>query len=184
MIAFIEGGMKIPMVGVTKDYLRAYRLAPTQCAPNMFRILGSMDALDEKMGLGLIHHDVNWVYNLHRLKGQGYYLKSRYPKVRLIQCLPESNKGLNKDFLILSGEWSDGLPCSTRKGEPGGLLGLGYLFISPFFWFVVFSYLIKFYFPYEFADKRIAKPNLSLVNKESLDKILCAEVFVHDDGQL
>ena len=29
MIAFIEGGMKIPMGGVTRDYLRAHRLAPT-----------------------------------------------------------------------------------------------------------------------------------------------------------
>ena len=48
MIAFIEGGMRIPMGTVTKDYLRAYRLAPTQCAPNMFRILGSVDTLNEK----------------------------------------------------------------------------------------------------------------------------------------
>ena len=29
MIAFREGGMKIPKGGVTRDYLRAYRLAPT-----------------------------------------------------------------------------------------------------------------------------------------------------------
>ena len=75
MIVFIEGRMKIPVGGVTIDYLRAHRLAPTQCAPNMFRILGSVDALNKKMGLGLTHHDVNWVYNLHCLKGQGYYLK-------------------------------------------------------------------------------------------------------------
>ena len=135
MIAFIEEGIKIPMGGVTRDYLRAHRLAPTQCAPNMFRILGSIDALNEKMGLGLTHHDINWVYNLYHLKGQGYYLKLRYPEVRLIQCLPESNKGLNKDFLMLSGEWSDGLPCPTREGQPGGVLGLGCLFISPFFSF-------------------------------------------------
>ena len=133
MIAFIEGGMKIPMGGVTRDYLRAHRLAPTQCASNMFRILGFVDTLNEKMGLGLTHHDVNWVYNLHHLKGQGYYLKSRYLEVRLIQCLPESNKWLNKDFLMLSREWSDGFPCSTRKGEPGGVLDLGYSFISSFF---------------------------------------------------
>ena len=133
MIVFIEGGMKIPMGGVTRDYLRAHKLAPTQCAPNMFRILGSVDALNEKMGLDLTHHNVNWVYNLHCLKGQGYYLKLRYPEVRLIQCLLESNKGLNKNFLILSGEWSDGLPCSMREGEPGEVLGLRYSFISPFF---------------------------------------------------
>jgi len=89
---------------VTRDYLRAHRLTSTQCAPNMFRILESVDALNEKMGLGLTHHYVNWVYNLHHLRGQGYYLKSRYPKVRIIQRLPDSNKGLNKDFLIVSEE--------------------------------------------------------------------------------
>ena len=59
MIAFIEGRMKIPMGGVTRDYLRAHRLAPTQCALNIFRILDSVDALNEKMGLVLTHHDVN-----------------------------------------------------------------------------------------------------------------------------
>ena len=116
MITFIEGGMRIPKVTVTRDYLRAYRLAPTQCALNMFRILGFLDTLNEKMGLGLTHYDVNWVYNLLHLKGQGYYLKSWYPEIRLIQWFPDSNKGLNKDFLIVLKEWHDGLPCSTREG--------------------------------------------------------------------
>ena len=59
MIAFIEGGIRIPMGTVTKDYLKAHRLALTRCTPNMFRILESIDALNEKMGLGLTHHDVN-----------------------------------------------------------------------------------------------------------------------------
>ena len=89
---------------VTRDYRKAHKLALTQCAQNMFRILGSVDALNERIGLNLAHHDVNWIYNLHYLKGQWYYLKSRYPEVRLIQCLPESNKGLKKDFLIVSRE--------------------------------------------------------------------------------
>ena len=65
----IEGGMRIPMGTVTKDYLRAHRLAHTQCAPNMFRVLGNVGALNERMGLGLTYHDINWVYNLHHLKG-------------------------------------------------------------------------------------------------------------------
>ena len=50
----------------------------------MFRILGCVDALNEIMGLNLTHHDINWIYNLHHLTEQGYYLKSRYPEVRLI----------------------------------------------------------------------------------------------------
>ena len=103
MIAYIEGGMTIPMVTLTRNFLRYFRLSPTQCASNMFRVLGSIEALNERMNLNLTHHDVNWIYNLHNLKGQRYYLKSRYSEVRLIQCLPVSNKGLNDDFLIFSG---------------------------------------------------------------------------------
>ena len=100
MIAFIEGGMTIPMDTLTRNFLRFFRLSPTQCAPNMFRVLGSIEALNKRMNLNLTYHDVNWIYNLHNLKGQGYYLKSRNPTVRLIQCLPISNKGLKDDFLI------------------------------------------------------------------------------------
>ena len=90
---------------VMRDYLKHFCLAPTQCAANVFRILGCVDALNEKMGLRLTHHDVNWCYNLQFLKGKSYYLKTRDDRVWLIQCLPESSKGLNKEFLIVSGEW-------------------------------------------------------------------------------
>ena len=76
IIAFIEGGMRIPMSRVTRDYLIAHRLSPTQCTPNIFRILGSVEALNMKMGLNLTHHDVNWIYIHHHLTGQGYYLKT------------------------------------------------------------------------------------------------------------
>ena len=69
MIAFIEGGMTIPMGALTRNFLRFFRLSPTQCALNMFRVLRSIEALNERMNLNLIHYDVNWVYNLHNLKG-------------------------------------------------------------------------------------------------------------------
>ena len=99
MIAFIEGGMTILMGSVTRDYLRHFRLVSTQCAVNMFRILGCVDALNEKMGL--------------RLCG------------RLIQCLLESSKGLNKNFLIVSGGLHDGFHCPTEEGAPGGVFRVG-----------------------------------------------------------
>ena len=121
ILAFVEGGMRIPMGSVMKSYLRHFRLAPTQCAANVFRILGCMGALNEKMGLRLTLYDVNWCYNLQNLKGKSYYMKTRDDRVRLIQCLPDSNKGLNKDFLIVSGEWHDGLPCPMVEEEPGGV---------------------------------------------------------------
>ena len=59
LLAFVEGGMRIPMGPVMRSYLRHFRLALTQYAANMFRILGCVDALNEKMGLRLTHHDVN-----------------------------------------------------------------------------------------------------------------------------
>ena len=64
MIAFIEGGMIIPMGTITRNYFRYFRLFPTQCTPNMFRVLGSIEALNERMNLNLTHHKVNWIYNL------------------------------------------------------------------------------------------------------------------------
>ena len=125
IIAFIEGGVRIHMGLVMRDYLRHFRLAPTQCATNVFRILGYVDALNEKIGLRLTHHDVNWCYNLQHLKSKSYYMKTRDDKVWLIQCLPESSKGLNKDFLIVSGEWHDGLHCPTKEGELGRVFRVG-----------------------------------------------------------
>ena len=47
MIAFIEGGMTLPMGKITRDYLLNHRLTPHQCAPNLFRVLGTVDALNE-----------------------------------------------------------------------------------------------------------------------------------------
>ena len=47
--------------------------------------------------------------------------------VRLISCLPETNKGLDEDFLIISGDWHDGYHCPVRDGTPGGVIkGLGF----------------------------------------------------------
>ena len=48
-------------------------------------------------------------------------MKARDEKVCLIQCLLESSKGLNKDFLIVLGAWHDGLPCPVKEGTPGGV---------------------------------------------------------------
>ena len=77
------------------------------------------------MGLRLTHHDVDWCYNLQHLKGKSYYMKARDDKVRLIQCLPESSKGLNKDFLIVSRGWHDVLHCPTEEGALGGVFRVG-----------------------------------------------------------
>ena len=121
MIAFIEGGMTISVGRITRDYLRGHRLAHHQYAANMFRILRCVDALNEQMNLGLSWHDVAHLYECHSLN-ELYYLKSRSDEVRLISCLPKSNKGLKDNLLIVSRAWHDGLHCPVRAGTPGGAL--------------------------------------------------------------
>ena len=74
MIAFIEGGMILPMRRITRDYLFHYRLTPHQCAPNMFRILGCVDVLNERMGLGLTWHAVVHLYECHYVEKRGIIL--------------------------------------------------------------------------------------------------------------
>ena len=118
MIAFIEGGMTIPMGRITRDYLHNHRLCPQQSAPNFFRILGAVDALDRHLGLGLSWYDVVHLYEGLQQKGAGFYLKSWSDAVKLISCLPKSNKGMKDDYLIVSGPWHDGLPCPTQLGKP------------------------------------------------------------------
>ena len=59
MIVFIEGRMEIPMGRVTRDFLTNYKLTPTQCSPNVFRVLGNINIINQKMGTNLTWHDVN-----------------------------------------------------------------------------------------------------------------------------
>ena len=51
IIAFLEGGMRLPMRPVMRDYLRHFRLAPVQCVVNVFRILGNCGCLKRKDGV-------------------------------------------------------------------------------------------------------------------------------------
>ena len=113
MIAFIKGGMTLPMGRITRDYLLNHRLCPHQCAANMFRVLGCVDTLNNQMNLGLTWHNVVHMYECHSL-AERYYLKSWSDKVRLISCLPKSNKGLKDDYLVFSREWHGGLHYPVR----------------------------------------------------------------------
>ena len=123
------------------------------------------------------------------MKGQEYYLKSRHPEIRLIQCLPISNKGLKEDFLIFSRQWYDNLPCPVKEGTPSGCPTANlYVLIYALLLFPPFSLLlsecISFCFN-GFANIHSTKPLLRLVNRASLDRILQSEVYVNEtDSQL
>ena len=113
--------MTLPMGRITRDYLLNHRICPHQCALNLFRVLRSIDAFNEHLNLRLTWHDIVHMYGCHSLKNTGYYLKSRSGIVRLVSCLPKSNKGMKDNYLIASGAWHDGLPCPVQEGELGSI---------------------------------------------------------------
>lgn len=58
MIALIEGGMRIPMGIVSKNFLCLSNFVLLSVPPNMFTILGNIDALNKKMGVNPTPHDI------------------------------------------------------------------------------------------------------------------------------
>ena len=150
------------------------------------------------------------MYECHQLSCARYNLKSRSEVVRLISCLPKSNKGMKDDYLIASGEWSDSLHCPTWVGDPGGVpLGLVFLerdlAFSALIYIYIYIYIFFFFFfsfslhPFSamifvnltiisfldiFADKDHVSPKLSHTNVQALNYLLRSEIFVSENGQL
>ena len=138
------------------------------------------------------------MYECHKLTGAGYYLKSPSKVVKLISCLPMSNKGMKDDYLIVSGEWSDSLHCLTRAGDLGGIplrsvpLEGNLAFLALFFFLLSFHLLLVIIFVdltmISFsdisADKNHIALRISFTNVQALNYLLRLEIFVSEDGQL
>ena len=73
------------------------------------------------MNLRLTWHDIVHMYECHSFDDVGFYLKSRSNIVKMVLCLPKSNKSMKDDYLITFGEWHNGLHCLTQEGELGGV---------------------------------------------------------------
>ena len=101
MIAFIEGGMTIPMGTLTRNFLRFFKLSPTQCAPNMFRVLGSMEAFkwEDEPKLNPSQHELD--IQSAQFEGAGVLPKVKVPwnKVDLVPpYIKQGIKGWLFDF--------------------------------------------------------------------------------------
>ena len=100
MIVFIEGGMTLPIGGIIRDYLLNHRLCPHQCAPNLFRVLGSIDALNNQMNLGLTWHDIVLIY-LTTISSSDVFVDKYHVTPRLsFVNRPSLNKLLRAEIFI------------------------------------------------------------------------------------
>ena len=98
-MTILEGGVRFPVDLLILNTLRFYGLCPDQFPPNFFRIISCVSRLNQLYGLQLDHHNINFMYSLCGNIRFDYYFKARDVRVRLISCLPDSNRNSTGEFV-------------------------------------------------------------------------------------
>ncbi|KAK9990369.1 hypothetical protein SO802_025354 [Lithocarpus litseifolius] len=118
LMVILEGGVRFPVNLLLLRTLRFYGLCPEQLPPNFYQVVSCVNRLNQIYGLQLDHNDINHMYSLCGNKRTNYYLKVRDMRVRLISCLPDSNRNSAGEFVQVSGNWFAGdapYPLSRRE---------------------------------------------------------------------
>ena len=119
-MAILEGGVRFPVDPLLTDTLRYYGLCPDQLPPNFYRVVSCVSRLNHTFNLQLNYHDINHMYRLYGNKATNYYLKARDNRVRLISCLPDSNRNSAGEFVRVRDNWFAGdVPCPLSRREVG-----------------------------------------------------------------
>ena len=119
-MAILEGGVRFPVDPLIFSTLRFYGLCPDQLPPNFYQVIGCVSRLNWIYGLQLNHHDINFMYTLCGNIRSNYYLKTRDVRVRLISCLPDSNRNSAGEYVWVSVNWlADKLTCPLLPHDVG-----------------------------------------------------------------
>ena len=120
LMAISEGGVRFPVDPLLLRTLSFYGLCPNQLPLNFYRVVSCVSQLNNLHGLTLNHHDINFMYNICCGSRTGYYLKAWDTVVRLISCLPDSNRNSTGEYVKVSENWLAGEhPCSTSPLDIG-----------------------------------------------------------------
>ena len=120
LMAILEGVVRSPVDLLLLNTLRYYELCPDQLSPNFYQVVSCVSRLNHTFGLQLNHHNINHMYSLCGNKSTNYYLKVRDTRVRLISCLPNSNRNSVGEFIRVRSNWFAGeIPCPLSRCEVG-----------------------------------------------------------------
>ena len=125
LMAVLEGGVRLPLDPLVVSTLRYYGLCLDQLPPNFYRVVSCISRLNHTFDLQLDHHDINHMYSLYGNKSSNYYLKTRDNRLRLISCLPDSNRNSAREFVRVRGNWcAREIPCPLSRCEVGSYRSL------------------------------------------------------------
>ena len=130
-MAILEGGVRFPVDPLIVGTLRFYSLCLNQLPPpSFYRVVSCVSRLNQIFGLQLNHHNINFMYSLCGNIKSNYYLKTRDMQVRLISCLPDSNRNSMGEFVRVSSNWLvDELPYSLSLHDVGWYLVLSFVLV-------------------------------------------------------
>ena len=125
LMAVLEDRVRFPVDPLMVSTLRYYGLCPDQLPPNFYWVVSCVSRLNHTFDLQLDHHDINHMYSLYGNKSSNYYLKTRDNRVRLISCMPDSNRNSTGEFVQVRGNWcTEEIPCPLLRREVGSYRSL------------------------------------------------------------
>jgi hypothetical protein len=100
------------------NFLDYFNLSPTQISFNIFRIVMGVVKLNRQLDLNLTVHDIIATYTLRTSQSEAYSLRPRNVFNTLVNSLPDTNKDMTDDYLLVRGAWHHpNHRCPTRDED-------------------------------------------------------------------
>uniref|UniRef100_A0A2N9HW37 Uncharacterized protein n=1 Tax=Fagus sylvatica TaxID=28930 RepID=A0A2N9HW37_FAGSY len=121
IMAVVEGGVRFPLYPLLINFLQIVNATASQVSVNLFQIIMGVVTLNRILGVNLNTGEILRVYQ-YMCPGEESrtlcHLKAKNVNQKLVNGLPDTNKGYDKDYLRVSGDWFTESKCRSSFGYP------------------------------------------------------------------